>query len=60
VYFLQCIQTTGLAALAASAVGNADWARAAVRSNAMNVPYGGSYSIGLFYNTGQIPTFKMT
>jgi hypothetical protein len=60
VYFLQCIQATGLAALAASAVGNGDWARAAVRSNAMTMPYGGSYSIGLFDNTGQLPTFKMT
>lgn len=58
-YFLQCIQATGLAALAASAVGNADWARAAVRSNAMIVPYGGSYSVGLFDNTGQLPTFTM-
>ncbi|MBD2436510.1 hypothetical protein [Nostoc sp. FACHB-110] len=56
-YFLQCIQATGLAALAASAVANADWARAAVRSNAMAVPYGGSYGIGLFDNTGQLPTF---
>lgn len=56
-YFLQCIQATGLAAIAAAAVGNADWARAAVRSNAMTVPYGGSYGIGLFDNTGQIPTF---
>ncbi|MGF1939386.1 MAG: hypothetical protein RM347_034440 [Nostoc sp. ChiQUE02] len=58
-YFLQCIQATGLAALAASAVGNADWARAAMRSNAMIVPYGGSYSVGLFDNTGQLPTFTM-
>ncbi|BAY60860.1 hypothetical protein NIES22_09200 [Calothrix brevissima NIES-22] len=57
VYFLQCIQATGLAALAASAVGNADWARAAVRSNAMTMPYGGSYSIGLFDNNSQLPTF---
>lgn len=56
-YFLQCIQATGLAALASSAVGNADWARAAVRSNAMTVPYGGSYSVGLSDNIGQLPTF---
>ena len=59
VYFLQCIQATGLAALAASAVGNADWARSAVRSNAMTVPYGGSYGVGLFDNTGQLPTFTI-
>jgi hypothetical protein len=56
-YFLQCIQATGLAALAASAVVHADWARGAVRSNAMAAPYGGSYGVGLFDNTGQLPTF---
>src|SRR5262249_52059534 len=55
-YFLQCIQATGLAALAAASVGDADWARAAVRSNAMTVPYGGSYGVGLFDGTGQLPT----
>jgi hypothetical protein len=57
VYFLQCIQATGLAALAAASVSDADWARAAVRSNAMTVPYGGSYGVGLFDGTGQMPTF---
>lgn len=57
VYFLQCVQATGLAALAAASVGDADWARAAVRSNAMTVPYGGSYGVGLFDGTGQMPTF---
>ena len=57
VYFLQCIQATGLAALAAASVGDADWARAAVRSNAMTAPYGGSYGVGLFDGTGQMPTF---
>jgi hypothetical protein len=56
-YFLQSIQSTGLAALAAASVGAADWARAAVRSNAMTVPYGGSYGVGLFDGTGQLPTF---
>jgi hypothetical protein len=56
-YFLQCIQATGLAALAAASVGNADWARAAVRSNAMTVPYTGSYGVGLFDGTGHLPTF---
>jgi hypothetical protein len=56
-YFLQCIQATGLAALAAASVGDADWARAAVRSNAMTVPYGGSYGVGLFDGAGQLPTF---
>ncbi|XGV96267.1 MAG: hypothetical protein ACAF41_26490 [Leptolyngbya sp. BL-A-14] len=60
-YFLQCIQATGLAALAASAVGNPDWARGGVRSNAMTVPYTGSYGVGLFDNTfdttGTLPTF---
>lgn len=58
-YFLQCIQATGLAALAAASVGSADWARAAVRSNAMTVPYTGSYGVGLFDGTGQQPTFTM-
>jgi hypothetical protein len=57
VYFLQCVQATGLAALAAASVGDADWARAAVSSNAMTVPYGGSYGVGLFDGTGQMPTF---
>jgi hypothetical protein len=57
VYFLQCIQATGLAALAAASVGNADWARAAVRSHAMVAPYAGSYGVGLFDGTGQLPTF---
>lgn len=57
-YFLQCIQATGLAALASASVGNADWARAAVRSNAMTIPYGGSYGVGLFDGAGQIPTFS--
>jgi len=56
-YFLQCIQATGLAALAAASVGNVDWARAAVRSNAMTVPYTGSYGVGLFDGSGQLPTF---
>jgi hypothetical protein len=56
-YFLQCIQATGLAALAAASVSHADWARAAVRSNAMTVPFGGSYGVGLFDGTGQLPTF---
>ncbi|MCB0183240.1 MAG: hypothetical protein KDE31_03200, partial [Caldilineaceae bacterium] len=56
-YFLQCIQATGLAALAAASVSNADWARAAVRSNAMTIPYGGSYGVGLFDDAGQLPTF---
>ena len=56
-YFLQCIQATGLAALAAASVGNADWARAAVRSFAMTVPYTGSYGVGLFDGSGQLPTF---
>jgi hypothetical protein len=56
-YFLQSIQATGLAALAAASAGAADWARAAVRSNAMTVPYGGSYGVGLFDGTGQLPTF---
>lgn len=56
-YFLQCIQATGLAALAAAAGGNGDWARAAVRSNAMTIPYGGSYGVGLFDGAGQLPTF---
>jgi len=56
-YFLQCIQGTALTALAAASVGNADWARAAVRSNAMTVPYGGSYGVGLFDGAGQLPTF---
>ena len=56
-YFLQCIQATALAALAAASVGNADWARAAVRSNAMTVPYTGSYGVGLFDASGQLPTF---
>jgi hypothetical protein len=57
VYFLQCIQATGLAALAAASVGDADWARASVCSNAMTAPYTGSYSVGLFDGTGQLPTF---
>ena len=56
-YFLQSIQATGLAALAAASVGAADWARAAARSNAMTAPYGGSYGVGLFDGTGQLPTF---
>lgn len=56
-YFLQCIQATGLAALASAAVANADWARAAVRSNAMTIPYSGSYGVGLFDGAGQMPTF---
>ena len=56
-YFLQCIQATALAALAAASVSNADWARAAVRSNAMTIPYGGSYGVGLFADTVQLPTF---
>jgi hypothetical protein len=56
-YFLQCIQATGLASLAAASVGNADWARAAVRSSAMTVPYTGSYGVGLFDGSGQLPTF---
>jgi hypothetical protein len=56
-YFLQCIQATGLAALAAASVGNADWARATVRSSAMAVPYTGSYGVGLFDANGQLPTF---
>ncbi|MCE7986498.1 MAG: hypothetical protein DYG89_35450 [Caldilinea sp. CFX5] len=56
-YFLQCVQATGLAALASAAVANADWARAAVRSNAMTIPYGGSYGVGLFDGAGQMPTF---
>lgn len=56
-YFLQCIQATGLAALASASVANADWARAAVRSNAMTIPYGGSYGVGLFDAAGQLPTF---
>jgi hypothetical protein len=56
-YFLQSIQATGLAALAAASVGAADWARAAVRSNAMTMPYGGSYGVGLFDGAGQLPTF---
>ncbi|MEZ4734625.1 MAG: hypothetical protein R3E79_46635 [Caldilineaceae bacterium] len=56
-YFLQCIQATALAALASASVGNADWARAAVRSNAMTIPYGGSYGVGLFDGAGQLPTF---
>ena len=43
--------------LAAAAVGNDDWARAAVRSNAMTIPYGGSYGVGLFDGAGQLPTF---
>lgn len=59
-YFLQCVQATGLAALASASVANADWARAAVRSNAMTVPYGGSYGVGLFDGTGQLPTFTMS
>jgi hypothetical protein len=25
----------------------------------MSVPYGGSYAVGLFDNTGQLPTFTM-
>ena len=56
-YFLQCVQATGLAALASASVSNADWARAAVRSNAMTIPYGGSYGVGLFDGAGQLPTF---
>lgn len=56
-YFLQCIQATGLAALASASVANTDWARAAVRSNAMTIPYGGSYGVGLFDGAGQLPTF---
>jgi hypothetical protein len=56
-YFLQCIQATSLAALAAASVGNVDWARSAVRSNAMTVPYTGSYGVGLFDGTAQLPTF---
>jgi len=56
-YFLQCIQATALAAIAGASVGNADWARAAVRSNAMTVPLTGSYGVGLFDGTGQLPTF---
>lgn len=56
-YFLQCVQATGLAALASASVGNADWARAAGRSNAMTIPYGGSYGVGLFDGAGQLPTF---
>jgi hypothetical protein len=56
-YFLQCVQGTALAALASSSVANPDWARAAVRSNAMLAPFGGSYSVGLFDSTGQLPTF---
>jgi hypothetical protein len=56
-YFLQCIQATGLAALAAASVVAADWARAAVRSNAMTVPYAGSCGVGLFDGTGQLPIF---
>lgn len=56
-YFLQCVQATGLAALAAASVANTDWARAAVRSNAMTIPYGGSYGVGLFDAAGQMPTF---
>ena len=59
-YFLQCIQATGLAALASASVANADWARAAVRSNAMTIPYGGSYSVGLFDGAGQLPTFSVS
>jgi hypothetical protein len=56
-YFMQSIQATGLAALAAASVGNADWARAAVRSAAMTVPYTGSYGVGLFDGAAQLPTF---
>lgn len=56
-YFLQSIQATALAALAATAVGNADWGRAAVRSNAMIAPFSGSYGVGLFDESGQLPTF---
>lgn len=56
-YFLQCVQAAGLAALASSAVANADWARGAVRAFAMTVPYGGSYGVGLFDGAGQLPTF---
>lgn len=56
-YFLQCIQATGLAALAAASVDNAAWARAAVRSTAMTAPYTGSYGVGLFDAAGQLPTF---
>ena len=56
-YFLQCVQATGLAALAAAAAGNDGWARAAVRSNAMTIPYIGSYGVGLFDGSGQLPTF---
>ena len=56
-YFLQCVQATALAALASAAVANADWARAAVRSNAMTAPYSGSYGVGLFDGAGQMPTF---
>jgi hypothetical protein len=59
-YFLQSIQATGLAALAAASVGNADWARAAVRSAAMTVPYTGSYGVGLFDGAGQLPTFVVS
>ena len=56
-YFLKCVQATGPAALASASLANADWARAAVRSNAMTIPYGGSYGVGLFDSAGQMPTF---
>jgi hypothetical protein len=58
-YFLQCIQATGLAALTAASVGTVPWARAAVRSTAMTVPYTGSYGVGLFDGAGQLPTFTI-
>ncbi len=45
--FLQAVQTTGMAALAAAARGRADWARRASWANALNGPFSGSYSVGL-------------
>jgi cytochrome c biogenesis protein ResB len=46
VSFLQAIQETGLAALAAAARGRSDWARQSIWSNALLGPFGGSYSVG--------------
>lgn len=59
-YFLQCVQATAQAALASSALGQASWAKAATRSNAMLIPYSSSYGVGLFDNMGQLPTFTVS
>jgi hypothetical protein len=49
--FIQAHQITGMAAIAASARGRADWARRATWANALNRPFAGSYGAGLGDNT---------